>query len=205
MFDRRSKPTPARRVLNFLWPSIGWRRASSYMLHRLARLPGSAYSIAAGFACGAAVSFSPFVGLHFILGGLWAWMIRANIVASAIGTAIGNPWTFPFIWVWIFEVGSRIVDPGQLAESTHENAAKLDFSATFGNMLGASLDGDMDRLMETAAPVFWPMLVGSVPTIIVVWLLFYFPLKKIVERYQNRRRRRKRRAKGRMQGRGEAR
>jgi len=204
MFDRRSKPNAARRFLNFLWPTIGWRRATSYMLHRLARLPGSAYSIAAGFACGAAVSFSPFVGLHFILGALWAWMIRANIVASAIGTAVGNPWTFPFIWVWIFEVGSRIVDPSQLSETTHEHAIKLDFSATFGNMLGASLDGDMDRLIDTAAPVFWPMLVGSVPTIIVVWLLFYFPLKKIVERYQNRRRR-KRRAKGRMHSRGEAR
>jgi hypothetical protein len=35
---------------------------------------------------------------HFVLSALLAYIARANIIASAIGTVVGNPWTFPFIW-----------------------------------------------------------------------------------------------------------
>ena len=105
MFDRRDKLDAFQRVISFFWPAMGWRRTSHYFKHRLGRIPGSPYEIAAGFACGAAISFSPLVGLHFILGAIWAWSIRANIISSAIGTALGNPWTFPFIWIWIYQCG----------------------------------------------------------------------------------------------------
>ena len=32
-----------------------------------------------------------------------------NLIASALGTAVGNPWTFPFIWAWIYTVGYWIL------------------------------------------------------------------------------------------------
>ena len=105
MFLRREKLTLISRVRTFFWPKTGWKRASSYFFHRLARIPGTPYTLAAGFAFGAAASFTPFIGLHFILGGVLAWIIRANFLSSAIGTAVGNPWTFPFIWVGIYEFG----------------------------------------------------------------------------------------------------
>jgi len=182
MFDRRSKLRLHHRVSNFFWPSIGWRRSVKYLLHRLGRLPGTPYSIACGFACGAAISFSPFVGFHFVLGGIWAWIMRANILASAIGTAVGNPWTFPFIWVWIFHVG-RLMGAGE----GPADISNLDFSALFGRLTEASLNGDINGVIEVATPVLWPMLVGSIPTAAGVWLIFYFPLKNLVERYQHRR------------------
>ena len=91
MFKRREKISVFSRVGDFFWPQSGWKRSSHYLFHRLARLPGTPYSIAAGFACGAAVSFTPFVGLHFVLGGVFAYIIRGNILSSAIGTAVGNP------------------------------------------------------------------------------------------------------------------
>ena len=43
-----------------------------------------------GFACGAAVSFTPFIGFHSALAALLAWSIGGNILASAIGTAVGH-------------------------------------------------------------------------------------------------------------------
>ena len=151
-------------------------------MFRLARLPGSAYSIAAGFACGAAMSFTPFVGLHFVLAGILAWTIRANIIASAIGTAVGNPWTFPFIWTWLYQTGTWMVSGERLKE-----AAAPDFSEIFGHVLQALVSWDVPYLFETAPPVFWPMFVSSLPTALVVWWVFYLPLKYSIQGYQDRR------------------
>ncbi|MBC8337217.1 MAG: DUF2062 domain-containing protein [Rhodospirillales bacterium] len=182
MFKRRNPLSLGTRLLNFLWPSIGWRRAGAYSLHRLARIPGSAYSIAGGFACGAAISFTPFVGLHFILSAILAWIIRANILASAIGTAVGNPWTFPFIWTWLYQTGNWMISGKAL-----EGNKTPKFSEVFGHMMEAMLSLDIGYLVETAVPVFWPMLVSSVPTGFVIWWVFYLPLKYVVQRYQDRR------------------
>lgn len=161
---------------------MGWSRTGNYWAHRVSRLPGSVYSIAGGFACGAAISFTPFVGLHFILGGLLAWLMRANILASAIGTAVGNPWTFPFIWVWIYNLGAWM---GFGGEGAHDG--ELDFAALFGHVGEAVLKFDVSYLAETAWPVFGPMLIGSVPTAIVTWFLFYYLVKYIITSYRHSR------------------
>ena len=182
MFKRRIQKTLGDKILGFFWPTIGWRRAWAYIMLRLARLPGSAYSIAGGFACGAAMSFTPFVGLHFVLSAILAWSIRANIIASVIGTAVGNPWTFPFIWTWLYQTGTWMVSGERL-----EGAAKPDFSEIFGNMLQALVSWDAAYVLETAAPVFWPMFVSSLPTTFVVWWVFYLPLNYTIQGYQNRR------------------
>jgi hypothetical protein len=182
MFKRRNPLSLATRVLNLFWPSSGWRRAGAYSMHRLARLPGSAHSIAGGFACGAAISFTPLLGLHFVLAAILAWITRANILASAIGTAVGNPWTFPFIWVWLYKTGTWMTTGEVLS-----NDKTPEFSKVFGHMMQAMLSRDMTYLMETAAPIFWPMLVSSLPTGLVIWAAFYVPLKYVVQRYQDRR------------------
>jgi len=184
MFKRRNPITLGQKILGLLWPSIGWRRASTYTMHRLARIPGSAYSIAGGFACGAAISFTPFVGLHFIISAIVAWSIRANILASAVGTVVGNPWTFPFIWTWLYKSGTWMISGGAV-----ESAKAPEFTEIFGKVLEAFLSMDVQYLLETAAPVFWPMLVSSLPTGFVVWWAFYLPLKYTVQGYQDRRRR----------------
>lgn len=171
-----------QKILGFFWPSIGWRRSVAYTMLRLARLPGSAYSLAAGFACGAAISFTPFVGLHFAISVILAWIIRANIVASVIGTAVGNPWTFPFIWTWLYQTGTWMT-----SASKGEAAPGPEFTEFFGHMMEAALNFDLPYLMDTVAPVFWPMLVSSVPTGFIIWWIFYLPLKYMIRGYQKRR------------------
>lgn len=182
MFQRRHKLPVGQQVLGWLWPRSGWRRASWYLFHRLGRLPGSAYSIAGGFACGAAISFTPFVGLHFLLSALLAWIIRCNILASAIGTAVGNPWTFPFIWVGVYRFGAWLGLGTGGPEAEH-----LDFAALFGQMLNAVVSLNLPYLVETAWPIWWPMFVGSIPIAIAVWYAFYWPLKWTISGYQRRR------------------
>ncbi len=155
------------RARNLVWPQSGWRRASRYLAHRVRRLPGTPYAIAAGFACGAAVSMTPFPGFHFLLAGLLAWAIGGSILASAIGTAVGNPWTFPFIWIWIYQSGSWLLG----------NTEVLTADEISLNFL---LDHPMD--------VFLPMLVGSIPTAALTWLVFFLPVRRMVESYQAHRR-----------------
>jgi hypothetical protein len=180
MFRRKEKKIFIKRCFNFLWPEMGWKRTANYWGLRVNRLPGSVYSISSGFACGAAVSFTPFVGLHFILGGILAWIFRGNIIASAIGTVVGNPWTFPFIWVWIYKLGIWMG-----FESEGISQVDFDFAALFGQTSEAALKFDYEYLINTAWPILWPMLMGSVPTFIVMWLIFYYLIKYIINTYRH--------------------
>ena len=178
MFLRRQKLSVFNRARQFFWPTAGWHRSTRYVFHRVARIPGSAYSLAAGFACGAAISFTPFIGLHFVLAALLAYIMRANIIASAIGTAVGNPWTFPFIWVAIYNVGSWIV------RTNGVKAHDVDFLDVLTESMEAMHRMDFQFLMDTSGPVLWPMLVGSVPVGVLVWIISYLPLRPMISKYQ---------------------
>ncbi len=173
MFGRRNPLPVHHRVWSVVWPRAGWRRASRYMAHRVRRLPGTPYRIAAGVASGAAASFTPFIGLHFVVAALLALLLRGNVVASAIGTAVGNPWTFPFIWTWIYTLGQWLMGAD----------AASDFPATL----------DMDYIFERPLDVLWPMTLGALPTAVVVWIVIFWPVRGAVAEYQHVRHRRIRR------------
>ncbi len=189
MFKRRKKQSFFSRLREFLWPSSGWRRAASYMHHRIARIDGTPYAIAAGFASGASISFTPFVGFHFILAGIIAWIIRGNIFTSAIGTAIGNPWTFPFIWAVTYNLGINILG----WEATDDIITKMDemFSSfTIVDLVSEPLLV-LGPFLET---VFVPMLIGGIIIGASLWIVFYWPIFKLVSQYKiNRLKRRQRR------------
>ena len=173
MFSRRTPLPTYRRIVEILWPRAGWKRASLYISHRVRRLPGTPYRIAAGFACGAAISFTPFIGFHFMGAALLALLLRGNVVASAIGTAVGNPWTFPFIWAWIYAIGQWLLG----AEATSDLPVVLSFNYIF----------------ERPLDVLWPMTVGGFPTALLAWFAFFWPIRGAVAEYQHVRRRRVRR------------
>ena len=167
---------------------MGWRRLAAYLGHRVARMPGSVHAISAGFAFGAAVSFTPFVGFHLILGALMAWLARASVVASAIGTIVGNPWTFPLIWVWLYQFG------GWMGVGTSERAAEsLNFYRLFSQMMTAVLKFDMAYLSKSAWPIFGPMLAGGVPTYIIAWIVSYVLMKQMISGFRRSREARRQR------------
>jgi len=173
MFRRRTPLPYHHRVREFFWPRRGWRRASLYVAHRVRRLPGSPSHIAAGFACGAAISFTPFIGFHFVGAAVLALLLRGNVFASAIGTVVGNPWTFPLIWAWIYMLGNWLLG----GEARTDLPATLSFHYIF------------DRPLD----VLWPMTVGGVPTAVVAWFVFFWPIRGMVAEYQRARRWRMRR------------
>jgi len=167
LFRRRRKRSIPARFLELLWPRMGWRRAGRYYIFRIKRLPGTPYSIACGFALGAAVSFTPFIGFHFVLAGILAWGLRANLLASVIGTAVGNPWTFPGIWFGVLWLGSKILG---------REMPELSFS-----------DLSVTMIFDHFSTIGVPMIVGGVPASIVTWVIFYIPIRRAIANYQHHR------------------
>lgn len=184
LFKRRIKPAFAERLRVALWPRRTWRRSFRYIGKRVLRLSASPHAIAAGFAGGAFASITPFVGLHFLLGAGIAWVTGGNLLASALGTAIGNPFTFPLIWAGTYRLGRWILGQRDRIEPP------IDIS-----------EGVFTHSAETIWPVVQPMIVGAVPLGIVIWFLCYIIVKMLVRTYQQRRRDRLLR---RQQGAGES-
>lgn len=185
MFKRRTAPTLFSRLFGFLWPQMGWRRATSYHWHRLKRIPGTPESIAMGFACGAAASMMPFMGFHFILSAILAWLLRGSIIASAIGTVVGNPWTFPFIWLGTYEIGKAILGVDYAIEGEQP------FVQMFGGLYQSVRTFDGTLFVEKVMPILVPMVAGSIPVSLLVGISFYFVVLNPIRAVHNLRQERK--------------
>ena len=173
LFRPRHKPTFLANLRSWVWPKSGWRRAGLYVWHRLARLPGTPHSIAAGFAAGAAVSFTPFLGLHIIMACCIVYLTRGNYLAAVIGTVVGNPWTFPLFFALTGAVGTLIIGGDAIAE-----IPVWDWDAI--------LAGPIDYFSKFL-PVVFPLIVGGIPVAVIVWFLTYLVFKELVTRYRARR------------------
>ena len=139
--------------MSFKFFSNKLRRFFSYYKFKLARLPASSYAISAGFACGSMVSFTPLLGFHFILAVVFAYLLRANYIAALIGTIVGNPISFPFIWGLIYKVGAFIVDKPE--DNFRPNI-------------------NFEIIINQTYDIFIPMLVGGAVLAIPIWVTTYF-------------------------------
>ena len=147
-------------------------RIISYYKLRLARLPDSNYAISSGFACGAMVSFTPLLGFHFVLAVVFAYLIRGNFIAALIGTVVGNPLTFPFIWGLIYKIGTYVTNI-KLEKITHE----INF----------------DMIVNQTYEIFFPMLVGGVIIAPFVWIITYYIIYSFIASFKKRRNRKNKR------------
>lgn len=143
---------------------------------KLKSLKGSPYAIASGAACGVAISFTPFVGLHLVLAMLWALLVRGSVLAAAVGTIIGNPWTFPFIWLAIFYTGRLFLGLENI------NVPPVDFVPFFQKAFRALMHFDFDLFFQDIWPILKPMIIGCIPYVSVVWLLTYVLLRRMLEK-----------------------
>lgn len=173
VFKRRDRQPIGVRVKEFFAPRKGWRRGIAYLGHRIQRLPDTPHSIAIGFACGVYTSFTPFFGFHFVIAAALAWLLRGNIFASAIGTFVGNPVTFPFIMGVSIELGDYFlgIDAGLL-----DGFSSLDF-----------LD-KIYLLLRNIFDLVLPYFVGGLLPGLAAATVSYFVLEPTVRGYQSRRR-----------------
>lgn len=175
MLFRRRKPVElSERVRTAIWPRRSFWRSAQYFAKRVLRLTATPHAIAAGVAAGVFASFTPFVGFHFIIAAIVAWAVAGNVLASAFGTAIGNPVTFPFIWGATLQTGRFII---------HDPHVPGDEVAV----------GVMLRHLEFSQlwdPILKPMTVGSIPLGIGIALVFYLLTRSATRAFREQRRKR---------------
>jgi len=172
LFKQRGEQGRWQRLKLSLWPRVSWRRSALYYLKRMLRLSGTPYAIAMGTAIGAAASVTPFFGFHFIITFAIAWVLRANMIAGAIGTFAGNPLTFPVIWASTYEIGHFILEGGN--GEAPARLPDLVLHQPFGQIL----------------PLIKPMVIGSIPLGLILGAVVYLIVYKAVCAYQQERRER---------------
>jgi uncharacterized protein len=173
LFRRREPADLWDRMRTLLWPRRSFSRSFQYFIKRIVRLSGSPHTVAIGVAAGVFTSVTPFVGFHFIIAIAIAYIIAGNMIAAALGTAFGNPLTFPFIWGATLGLGRYIL--------TGAHASKGP-PVALGHML-YQLD-----FVTLWKPVLKPMIVGSVPLGLVCALGAYFITRSATVAFRDRRR-----------------
>ena len=187
VFKRRSKRSYAQVVAEWVYPRGGWRRAASYVWHRLRRLPDPPHKIARGVAAGVFVCFTPFFGFHFLLAALLALLMQGNVLAALLATFFGNPFTFPIIATLSIELGARMLG---FAHTLPLPAIVAEFSRASVELwfnLKALFTSDVARwasLSEFFRQVFLPYLVGGLIPGVVAAVLAYMVTRPVIEAYQ---------------------
>lgn len=120
---------------------------------------------AAAFALGVFFGFSPFLGLHTLLGILFAFLLNVNRVAVLLGVYSDLPWILAPYYTGVTLVGAKITGhhppPG--------------FGAQFRALFELPLyHGEFwHRLIVLLKPLLWPYAVGSTLGAIILACLAY--------------------------------
>ncbi|MCV6597413.1 MAG: DUF2062 domain-containing protein [Mangrovicoccus sp.] len=191
VFKRKQKRSYLQVAQESVYPKGGWGRAASYIGHRLRRLPDPPQRIARGIAAGVFITFTPFFGLHFLLGAALALLVRGNVFAAMLATFVGNPITFPLIATLSLRIGNTLLHRG--TEALPRISPLEAFSQAFGELWWnlASIWRDTQPHWEQLAgffkTVFLPYLVGGVIPGLIGAFLAYALSKPLIEAYQRRR------------------
>jgi uncharacterized protein len=181
VFSSRVKPSLWGKFRNLLWPRIGLSRTWRYTLHKMARIKVTPHKLAIGFAAGVFSAFTPFIGFHFILAALIALLVRGNVIASAIGTLLGNPATFPFIWIASYDLGAYMLG---LAAKDRVELPVADNGVSFWS------DGPiaaLQMLWSSIEPLLMPMLLGGVPLGVLFAVACYFLVRASITQFKAKR------------------
>ena len=118
---------------------------------------------AAAYALGVFFGFSPFLGLHTLLGLAFAFALNLNRVAVLLGIYSNLPWILPAYYTMATVMGAAIlrvqVPPGLLRDLT---TALTEGSWT-----------DFRILAGTLAPLAWAYLLGSTIGAVILAVIAY--------------------------------
>ena len=173
MLFRRKKPAAFWEKMRItFFPRHSYGRSIKYLQKRILRLNATPHAIAAGLAAGVFVSFTPFIGVHFFLAFVIAYVVAGNMLAAAAGTFIGNPLTFPIIWSASLEIGKVILkgrfDDLDDIEISHVEPKEFSY-----------LD-----IVNIWDPLIKPMLVGGIPLGLLAAIPIYILARWSIIKYR---------------------
>lgn len=192
VFKRRVRRSVRAFLTEAVYPRGGWKRAFEYVKHRIRRLPDTPEKIGRGLSTGVFASFTPFIGIHFVVAIALSKPLRGNYLAAVIGTWFGNPLTLVPISAASLHTGYFL-----LGHRPQERLIEA-LPALFG---GATADlwhnakalftperAEWGRLAVFNQEVFLPYLIGCIIPGAIVATLVYFLTVPLVRAYQDGRR-----------------
>ena len=192
MFKRRERRSIFRFFYEVIFSLKGISRAIEYVGIRLKRIPDTPHKISLGMSCGIFASFTPLFGLHFLIAGLLSYLLRANVLASLIGTFVGNPITFPIITVFNLKLGEWILGSSEYSSGDGGKIFEgfLDFIFLIYKSFfteGSIGENNVPRINEFLNGVFIPYSLGGLILGIFIAVISYFLLRPLVATYQKKR------------------
>ena len=188
-FGRKKKKKLIISIYNFIKIFFAFSRTKKYISLSIKRIKGTPQALSLGLATGIAVSFTPFIGLHSLLAIFISWVVGGSMAAALIGTLFGNPWTFPFIWYLTFEIG-QFINYGFLSyeeEFSFKIIKKeiLTLLVIIKNIIVFANLPELEQNVEKLKLIPF-MVVGSIPLVLITWILSYFSFLLILKSYQKK-------------------
>tara|TARA_B100002052_G_C15860889_1_gene590025 strand:+ start:272 stop:910 length:639 start_codon:yes stop_codon:yes gene_type:complete len=192
LFKRRERRSIFRFFYEVVFSLKGISRAIEYVGIRLKRIPDTPHKISLGMSCGIFASFTPLFGLHFLIAGLLSYLLRANVLASLIGTFVGNPITFPIITVFNLKLGEWLLGSSEYSSGDGGKIFEgfLDFIFLIYKSFfteGSIGENSVPRMNEFLNGVFIPYSLGGLILGIFSAIISYFLLRSLVSTYQKKR------------------
>ena len=188
-FGRKKKKTLIISIFNFIKIFFTFSRTKKYISLSIKRIKGTPQALSIGLATGIAISFTPFIGLHALLAIFISWVIGGSMAAALIGTLFGNPWTFPFIWYFTFEIG-QFINYGFLSyeEEFSFKVIKKEVSTLLAIVKNIIIFANIFDLEENVVKLkLIPfMVVGSIPLVFISWIFSYFSFLIIFKSYKKK-------------------
>ena len=188
-FGRKKKKKLIISIYNFIKIFFAFSRTKKYISLSIKRIKGTPQALSLGLATGIAISFTPFIGLHALLAIFISWVIGGSMAAALIGTLFGNPWTFPFIWYFTFEIG-QFINYGFLSyeEEFSFKVIKKEVSTLLAIVKNIIIFANIFELEENVAKLkLIPfMVVGSIPLVFISWIFSYFSFLIIFKSYKKK-------------------
>ena len=188
-FGRKKKKILIISIFNFIKIFFAFSRTKKYISLSIRRIKGTPQALSLGLATGIAISFTPFIGLHALLAIFISWVIGGSMAAALIGTLFGNPWTFPLIWYFTFEIG-QFINYGLLSydEEFSFYTIKKEISTLLVILKNIVIFANIPELEENVEKLkLIPfMIVGSIPLVFITWILSYFSFYFIFKSYRKK-------------------
>ena len=188
-FGRKKKKRLITSIVSFIKIFFAFSRTKKYISLSIKRIKGTPQALSLGLATGIAISFTPFIGLHALLAIFISWVIGGSMAAALIGTLFGNPWTFPFIWYFTFEIG-QFINYGFLSyeEEFSFKIIKKEISTLLVILKNIIVFANIPELKENLEKLkLIPfMIVGSIPLVFITWIISYFSFLIIFKSYRKK-------------------
>ena len=188
-FGRKKKKKLIISIYNFIKFFFTFSRNKKYISLSIKRIKATPQALSLGLATGIAISFTPFIGLHALLAIFISWVIGGSMAAALIGTLFGNPWTFPFIWYFTFEIG-QFINYGFFSyeEEFSFKVIKKEVSTLLAIVKNIIIFANIFELEEnvTKLKLIPFMIVGSIPLVFISWIFSYFSFLIIFKSYKKK-------------------